>query len=331
MIYQVIYKIANPNDGDALDYTDSNLENVFSSTENSIEEEGRLAFEYLKASMPGQTEIHLITEDILKYYKEVFDLDSSAAEQLQNLTITFYMHSRFIGSEGNSIGDKIEICCKSIVKNMWVKPDLAYFLDNATYEKSECFKNNLRRVLAHELYHCFHSKSCKNAKLSNEDSYMKIIKEIFANYFAYAYLTKFLEDTEKSYIIDGKGNKVDNPMFYLKRNHVANWFYEAKLFGIGRKGILTDYYSKEEQEADLEAYNKLNSSDRKFTNPGSNGVSFAEYAAGYILFRYGEKFENGNQGRNMNLYKSMFNDYLCNKADEALYDIMQAKDKVFTI
>ena len=302
-----------------LEFTDDNLKQIFQEYSQNIDEKSRAKFEYLRDSMPSLTEMKCIVNDILEFYDKHFRVYTS--EQEHTITLRFFVHVKFIGEDGDAYETSIRIGCKNFAECGNTNANVEKFLNNLFYEKSEYFKNRLRLTLAHELFHALHMRHCSTIrKPFGSNTYETILDEIFAEYFSYVYFDDFLKRTED-----------DTTMQNIKRNNVIDWYRDARYFGVGRKYLFEDAYSETEIEEDKQEFQRL-MSDKFICHTVSRAnypVSVAEYAAGYILVFYGNKFEEGKIGKQMKLYSDLYQQYLTGNAKAALLTLITVKNKYY--
>ena len=302
------------------EFTDNNLEQLFEEYSKIINEKNRAKFEYLKESMPSLDEMKCIVNDILEFYDKYFRVYTS--DQEHTITLRFFVHVKFIGEEGDAFETCIRIGCKNFAECGKTNASVKKFLNQIPYEKSEYFKNRLRLTLAHELYHTLHMIHCSTIKKAfGSNPYESILDEIFAEYFSYVYLVDFLKRT------DGE----DGMYFNWKRNNVIDWYKDARYFGVGRKYLFEETYSETEIEEDTQEFQRLMADDNTYNIVSRENypVSIAEYAAGYILVFYANKFEDGKIGKHMHLYSDMYQQYLTGNAKDALLTLITVKDKYY--
>lgn len=296
--------IAKENNGtyyEDYDYTDTNLDAVFKEYSSGINEKSRLKFNYIQENMPKSQEMESIVCDILKFYEDYFM--TYTFEKTFKIEIRFFLHVKFRCMDGDSVGNYIRVSCKNLA-------------ESASYENGEDFKNHLRRVLAHEIYHLLHFNHCRSiGKKHSADICEEILNEVFANYFCYEYMLNFLERTE------GK----DTVGYNQKRNSIFNWYQDIKYFGIGRKHLFPKVYSAEEIEKDGEQLEKLLEGNEtgRIVDTSQYPVSSAEYAAGYYLSFYEKKYKETDR----KLYTKMYRQYLTGDAAAALAELIQRKEK----
>ena len=303
-----------------LEFTDNNLEQLFEEYSKTINEKNRAKFEYLRESMPSLDEMKCIVNDILEFYDKYFRVYTS--DQEHTITLRFFVHVKFIGEDGDAFETCIRIGCKNFAECGKTNASVKKFLNQIPYEKSEYFKNRLRLTLAHELYHTLHMIHCSTIKKEfGSNPYESILDEIFAEYFSYVYLVDFLKRT------DGE----DGMYFNWKRNNVIDCYKDARYFGVGRKYLFEETYSKTEIEEDTQEFQRLMADDNtsNIVSRENYPVSRAEYAAGYILIHYSNKFEDGKIGKHMNLYSDMYQQYLTGNAKDALLTLITVKDKYY--
>lgn len=328
--YNIEYKIADLNSSlgkennyqyfPDFEYTDNNLEQLFEEYSKNINEKNRAKFEYLRESMPSLDEMKCIVNDILEFYDKNFRIYTS--DQEHTITLRFFVHVKFIGEDGDACETCIRIGCKNFAECGNTNASVKKFLNQIPYEKSEYFKNRLRLTLAHELYHALHMRHCSTIqKTFGSNPYETILDEIFAEYFSYVYLVDFLKRT------DGE----DGMYFNWKRNNVIDWYKDARYLGLGRKYLFKETYSETEIEEDKQEFQRLMADNNTcgIVSRANYPVSVAEYAAGYILVFYANKYEEGKIGKHMNLYSDMYQQYLTGNAKDALLTLITVKDKYY--
>lgn len=300
-----------------LEYTDNNLTQIFQEYSQSIKEENKAKFVYLSDSMPRLDEMKSIVNDILDFYDKNFRVYTS--EQEHTINLRFFIHTKFMGEDGDANETSIRIGCKNFAECGKTNANVEKFLNALGYEKSEYFKNRLRLALSHELFHALHMRHCTTIKKEfGSNIYEDILDEVFAEYFSYSYFNDFLKRTES-----------DDTMRNVKRNHVTNSPYQARYFGVGRKYLFEETYTKAEIEEDEQEYERLKADKDicRIVSRTNYPVSRAEYAAGYILIFYSNKVEAGKIGKQMKLYSDMYQQYLTGNAKDALLTLMTVKDK----
>lgn len=304
------------------DYTNNNLEMVFSNIEltreNDIDK-----LEYMKQSMPDSTEIKNIIEDIVEYYKQQFNFDDRDVDL--DITIRFFLHVSFLGVNGDAEGNEVRISCKNIVEIInrgLAGKSFNEKIENMMFNPKEYFRLQLRHLLAHELFHVFHRShyiSANNVKNWPDKEIDNILKEVFADYFAHSYLKQYIERTTTN-----TESFTKDEMINIKWNSVVNVVKEAKLFGVGRKKLLADKYSQSEINSDNETYDAyLNDKEKSSYIIIKDGTSLADYAGGYILWMMGNKKHAGKQGKDMKDYERFYHDMLKGNSEEVLYDLIR--------
>ena len=301
------------------DYTDDILNKVFAEYSLSISEKNRAKFNYMQESMPNLEAMNSIVQDILEFYENNFM--TYTLKKTFKMMIRFFIHVKFMHIDGDACGDSIRISCKNITESKKGNVSFSRFLESIPYEKGEYFKNELRRVLAHEIYHLLHFNHCDSIdKKHSSSSYETILDEIFANYFSYKYMSDFLERTE------GKNSVT----YYPKWNDIFDWYEDIKYFGVGRKYLFPNDYSNAEIEEDKKQFMALMENDetKRIVETSDYPVSLAEYAAGYYLSFY-EKKHRDELEMDRQLYNQMYQEYLTGNAAEALLRLIRIKEKEY--
>lgn len=297
------------------DYTDENLDKVFTESLLNVSEKNRARLDYLKDSMPGLTEMKIIVQDILEFYENHFM--SYSLEKTYEMSIRFFLHVKFMHEDGDASGNVIRIGCKNLVEPATGSESFSKFINSIGYKASEYYQNNLRRVLAHEIYHLLHFKHCELEGKKHSNSICEnIFDEIFANYFSYNYMLDFLKRTE------GK----DSVNYNRKRNDIFDWYQDIKCFGVGRKEEFPNYFTNEEIEEDKKLLKELteNEKTKRVVATSHYFVSRAEYAAGCYLAFYEERHREAGK-----LYDEMYNAYMSGNADEALVKLIRIKEQEY--
>lgn len=298
------------------EYTDDILNKVFAEYSLSINGKNRAKFNYMQESMPNMEEMKSIVQDILEFYENNFM--TYPLEKTFKMQIRFFLHVKFMHLDGDACGNEIRISCKNLTESNKGNVSFSKFIEYISYEKGEYFKNQLRSVLAHEIYHLLHFNHCDSIeKKHSSNIYEAILDEIFANYFSYEYVLDFLGRTE------GK----DTITYNQKRNSIFDWYNDIKYFGVGRKYLFPNDYPNEEIEEDKKQLMVLmeNDATKRSVETSHYPVSLAEYAAGYYLSFYEEKHRDELDG-DRQLYTQMYQEYLSGNAVEALLRLIRIKE-----
>ena len=291
---------------------------------------------YIQTSLPETASgMTAITDDIINYYLTNFELNTDKEEV--HIRVRFFLNGRNKGECGDAVGNDIRISCMNLTDNiarqlsfgkgfeekLRFSPLLLEHRDDDTYvetHKAEYFLLQLRFVLAHEMYHVFHanhycSVNGKNAWMETKEL-DNIIMESLADYFAYSYMRYYLE---KQY--PGQENQIN-----MRWNSIAAEGSKGmKFFGVGRKALISDRYSREELDKDKTEYAQmLQKDDGKYYLEAcdARNIVLADYAGGYVLWSYGYNNCKGVQGKALDEYVNIYNAMLEKDAEQALYQML---------
>ena len=328
MSYEYVFLIANENNDNSkdrdymrraqadYDYTQKSMEKVFA-TLNPKRKCDIAKADYQKASMPDLQALRDIVRAIEDFYNSYFAYDGRLVEDIINgekVKIRFFLHVGAKGENGDYDNDReIRIFCRNL-------PGVASFSDKLSMISGILKQNNvdievwfrmsLAFTLAHELYHLFHRFDFDSIGKKIADGIVNdILKEVFAESFACAFLSDYLHRNYQG---------VENVI----RNNIVHYNGESiGLFGVGRKGLLKEFYSKEEIDKDNNDYRtKLSINTDLKRNPGNGGLSTADYAGG---FKLRNAFTDGNKGVTSPDYKKAYDNMLNDNSAQALYDLIE--------
>ncbi len=353
MNYEFEYHIANENNGKMIDevsdatcddyeFNPKNLSKVISLLKPTTKM-NQTKIDYIKDSMPQLSTIKSILDDVIKYYKTTFEPKSiEQSDDTLQTNIRFFMNkmsgagepgdatTRAIGANASTCMGEIRIyvkgfpdICKNIVNHGSSFAEVLDHLDSF-YGRKAWFENYLRYILAHEMFHVLHECHYRRqngnpfpiATDKRSDVKERILKEIFAEYFATAYIKHHLHETDSQNEIVGF-------------NHIAN-LGNTKWFGCGRKKLIADLFSETEIAEDSkmwsESINKTSCLGLADKNDPDRPVT-ADYAGGYVLAGAADRYYGGKQGLEMPDYVSAYDKMLEDKSDEALYELIRLREK----
>ena len=343
MRYEFEYYIANENNTPGLDGTTkavgedygfepSNMEKVLEIlVDKAKTDKSKLSI--IRENMPRDPKaVDDIMRDIIEYYEREFAPDDIKSSKDVLLTrIRFFMNAKsgtgesgeanfgiMRGSDKTNTGE-ICIYVKGFPKDSISCPDYLSDTTGSSGSKDAVwFENYLRYVLAHEMFHVWHeyhySKSMKEP--IGTDHVKRILMEIFAEYFATAYMRDYF-------------HRSDPQNENLKYNRIFD-YYAMNLFGYGRKKLLKKYFTKEEIAEDEIKWSQnkekpcLKTADK--SDP-ERPVS-ADYAGGYVLSCAARVYYNGEQGRKNSAFDTAYNDMLNDESNKALSDLIRLNDQL---
>lgn len=288
----------------------------------------------IKDNMPRDPMVIVnMMRDIMYYYEDKFATDEIKTSNDVLLTrIRFFMNAKsgtgengeanfgiMRGSDKTDTGE-ILVYVKGFPKDVIKCPD--FLPDEAAASGSRdaiWFENYLRYILSHEMFHVMHEYHYKkhNDKRIGTDQVNRILMEVFAEYFATAYM--------KDYFYRSDPQNVN-----IKYNRIFD-YYAMKLFGCGRKKLLKKYFT-EEEVSDDEIKREKNKEEQCLKTADKNDPErpvVADYAGGYVLSSAAGRYYNGDQGRNNSAFDTAYNDMLNDESDKALADLIRLKTELF--
>ena len=291
--------------------------------------------EYMQSSMPiTVADITAITDDIINYYLTYFELNPDDDEVY--IKVRFFMNGRTRKECGDAWENEIRISCMNLADNvarqfMYGKSLedklrrsalLCEYSDDESFEahKADYFLLQLRYILAHEMYHVFHSKHYNHVNGKGAWTCIKeidyILVESLADYFAYSYMRYYLENQ-----YSGQENQIN-----VRWNSVTSG--GMKFFGIGRKKLISSKYSNEELERDNETWVRLREKEesRDYLELDDRNVCLADYAGGYVLWFNSYKNCKSVQGKALDEYVRIYNAMLEKKSEKALYELISMRE-----
>ena len=294
--------------------------------------------EYMQSSMPiTVADITAITDDIINYYLTYFELNPDDDEV--HIKVRFFMNGRTRKECGDAWENEIRISCMNLADNvarqfMYGKSLedklrrsalLCEYSDDESFEahKADYFLLQLRYILAHEMYHVFHSKHYNHVNGKGAWTCIKeidyILVESLADYFAYSYMRYYLENQ-----YSGQENQIN-----VRWNSVVSAGFDSmKHFGKGRKKLIPSKYSKEELDSDSEEWIGLREKEenKNSLKADDRNISLADYAGGYVLWENGYKNCKNKQGKALDEYVNIYNAMLHKNSDQALYDLISMRE-----
>lgn len=337
MVCKVEYSLADiTSDGinnyQEYDYTDEKLREIFAKI-HTEKKNDFAKLEYLKAGMPNEEEVKMIVQDIIAYYSNNFEID----EMEIPLTVSFYVHKSFKEIVAYAIGNTVRISVKELINEINrclpgrdFDKKVEDYINLCHLDWRTWFQNKIRVILAHEMYHIFHAHHYMKVNQvncwSNGSMVSDILKEVFAEYFAYSYFRQYLERTVTE---EGQLSRENRINTYWNVTIRRDMIKEMRLFGIGRKILLRDRYSEEEVNHDTEEYTALkeNPATGEFIARNMDGLSIADYAGGYLLW-YVTKINNEAQGKDAKLYKFSYTNMIEGKEEDALHELIDCAEKL---
>lgn len=353
MKYEFEYYIANEDNGKMIDensnvsekdyeFNSENMNKVISLLQPT-RQMNQAKIDYIKESMPRLPDIEFMLNDIVDYYESVFaPKDIQDSDDTLLTRIRFFMNAKSgTGENGDAVFGRLRRCDKANTGEVriYIKgfPDrcnnsVGYgdsfaekleYLDEA-YGRKMWFENYLRYLLAHEMFHIFHECHYKekNGKLfpvateERSDIYERILKEVFAEYYATAYMKDHLR-------------KTDTENGVIKLNHIVNTG-NTRWFGCGRKKLIPGMFSEEEIATDDKWWKDNSQSEPCLSLADKNDKerpASADYAGGYVLSSAADRYHDGKQGKDMTDYAFAYDKMLNDKSDEALYDLIRLREK----
>ena len=268
--------------------------------------------------LPSPEEIKVVLNKITDYYSESFEFVPEFQYQ-GSTNICFYVFNG--GRQAN--GE-----CIPGVDETWISINFCdlYKDKNKNNTHYEIFKAKLWTILAHEMYHAFQVyEFYKKGRKGGCKSCNDILEESLAQYFALCFAKKFIND-------DGEDCKEGTDNFKKLFKMIVDEEYESKrsyAFGIGRKKLMQNKYSKEEISEDDNLYKELNrliKENNTLRLLDTITPSEADYGGGYVLYQHGQM--EGVQGKNLDLYTNIFNTWI-NDDETALKLLIDEKEKIY--
>lgn len=328
MGYEYVFLIANENNDNSKDrdykrsapadyeYTQESMKKVFA-TLNPKRKCDIAKADYQKASMPDLQALRDIVRAIEDFYNSYFAYDGRLVEDIINgnkVKIRFFLHVGARGEYGDYDNEReIRIFCRNLPGGVSFSEKLSTIsgiLKENNVDTEVWFRMSLTFSLAHELYHLFHRFDFNSIGKKIADGIVNdILKEVFAESFACAFLSDYLH---RNY--PGVENVIRNNIVHYDGGSMV-------LFGVGRKGLLKEFYSKEEIDKDNNDYRtKLSNHTALKRDPGNRGLSTADYAGG---FKLKGAFTDGNKGVTSPDYKKAYDNMLNGNSAQALYDLIE--------
>ena len=187
---------------------------------NKSEVYTRNKFKLIRMCAPNEIEIREMVYDIMQYYDEYFALKDNDEKKLE-VEIHINCHKYAKNKYGCCLGEKIEIWYFSILNDLFLHAKITAkdLLKDVVekcwrYTTKEVFINQLRYVMAHELFRALHWNKIKSEPLS----------VMLAEYFALSYINDFCNATERnqySLVLRGRfteKNKENGEIVGLKKD-----------------------------------------------------------------------------------------------------------------
>jgi len=266
--------------------------------------------------------------DIYGYYLDEFSLDETEKER--TIDVRLFLNQKTGGELGDAEKEYVRIFLKAIADELRKKYDNIRFQDalsavETVYDQgTEWFADYFRYVLAHELFHVFHKNHYFNVKGNNICYGIKkqgvnpvtgldiilpdancVLLEVFAEYFACAYMHRYLDLQEDS--------RTDRKWNTLRANP------GMKYFGFLQEKIIKDYNDgiiPESLAVNVPGYWK----EKGKPDPENNELSLLDYAGGCLMFEKAREY--GKQGRLYPLYKEVYGMVIDGNSEEALYKVI---------
>ncbi|MBQ7241850.1 MAG: hypothetical protein IJS35_03590, partial [Firmicutes bacterium] len=297
---------------------------------NRKADEPKIAF--IKECMPDRSNVEGMLEDIVSWYEQHFaPLEIRSSDGEITVRIRFFINKKAKKRSGDAISDEIRIfvrnfpdVCKRMVSDFGTFSEI---VEEISYGKALWFENYLRYILAHELFHILHGyhykkqtgeQITKNTVSSTTyDTIGCILMEVFAEYFAVAYLKDYFKKT-----FPEEGTRM--------LNHIIE-FGNTRLFGIGRKKLLEGRFDPTEIKEDEKQWKDLRENKHyagSFEIDPERLTCGADYYGAYVLSLASGRYYDGKQGIEMPDYVSAYDHMLKGERDTALADLICLKEKI---